>query len=61
MKQRITYIAPAGNNLAPSDIVITDEGVDFAQAHESTEEWRLTLGLDELPDEVSERHNVDDA
>ena len=52
MKQRITYFLPAGSNVDPSDIKLQDESIDFVQADRVVEEWRLTLKLDELPNEV---------
>ena len=52
MKQRLTYLLPAGSELAPSDIEIVDDSVDFKKADQASEEWRLTLELPELPEEV---------
>lgn len=58
MKQRITYLLPDGSNVDPSAIKIQDESIDFVLADRAVEEWRLTLELDELPDEVGRTNNL---
>ncbi len=55
MKQRLTYLLPAGTGITPSDIKVVDDTFSFAKADQASEEWRVTLGWDELPDEVSNR------
>lgn len=52
MKQRITYILPPGTGLSASDIAVEHDSLSFAKAGLAVEEWRFTLGLAELPDEV---------
>lgn len=52
MKQRLTYLLPANSNLVPSDLSVKADRLDFAKAPQAHEEWRVTLGLHELPDEV---------
>ena len=52
MKQRITYFLPEGNRVDPADITVENDSLNFTKAHEAAEEWRLTLGLQDLPDEV---------
>jgi hypothetical protein len=52
MKQRITYFLPEGNRVDSADIEVKDDSLNFTKAREAAEEWRLTLGLQDLPDEV---------
>lgn len=52
MKQRITYFLPEGKRVDSKDIDVGKDTLNFARAHEAAEEWRLTLSLNELPDEV---------
>ncbi|KAK5167330.1 protease B nonderepressible form [Saxophila tyrrhenica] len=52
MKQRITYLLPEGHRVNASDILVQDDSLSFADASKAAEEWRLTLGLDELPEEI---------
>jgi hypothetical protein len=52
MKQRITYFLPEGNRVDPADIQVEHDSLNFTKAHEAAEEWRLTIGLPDLPDEV---------
>ena len=52
MKQRITYILPDGSNVHRADLKVSNNSLYFTKADEAAEEWRLTLGLDDLPEEV---------
>lgn len=52
MKQRITYILPEGTGISAGDIDVKSDSLHFAKAGEAVQEWRFTLGLDELPLEV---------
>lgn len=52
MKQRITYLLPEGTGIGPADINVGNDSLDFTHAGEAGEEWRLTLGLNDLPEEV---------
>lgn len=52
MKERITYILPPGTDLGASDLDIKPDSLTFAKGGLAVEEWRFTLGLDELPHEV---------
>lgn len=52
MKQRITYVLPEGIDLSPADIEVDAESLNFTKADQAAEEWRLTLGFGDLPDEV---------
>lgn len=52
MKQRITYFLPEGNRVDQADIKVEKDSLKFTRAHEAAEELRLTLSLDDLPDEV---------
>ena len=56
MKQRLTYLLPEGSGISPTDIQISGERVNFTKADQASEQWRITLGLHELPEEVSQRH-----
>jgi hypothetical protein len=53
MKQRITYFLPEGNRVDRTDIEVKKDGLNLTRAHEAAEEWRLTLSLNDLPDEVT--------
>ena len=55
MKQRITYFLAQGNRVDSTDINVKNDSVNFTKAHEAAEEWRLTLSLNDLPDEVGIR------
>ena len=57
MKHRITYLLPEGLGIDPADIKVISTPADikirshyfeFKKAASAAEEWRLTLGLDEL-------------
>lgn len=52
MKQRITYFLPEGKRVDPEDVHVGSDTLNFTKAHEAAEEWRLTLSLHDLPDEV---------
>ena len=52
MRQRITYILPEGSNVHRADLKVSNDSLNFTKAGEAAEEWRLTLGLDDLPEEV---------
>lgn len=52
MKQRITYLLPQGSDLSVSDLQLENDSLRFAKAHQAAEEWRFTLGMDDLPIEV---------
>ena len=52
MRQRITYLLPNGTGVDPADITVGDTELTYAQAHNATEERRITVGFDELPKEV---------
>lgn len=52
MKQRITYLLPPGSNLQDFDIAVTPDNLIFAKAQNAVEEWKFTLGVEELPGEV---------
>lgn len=52
MKQRITYFLPEGNRVDSANIEVKKDSLNFTRAHEAAEEWRLTLSLSDLPDEV---------
>ena len=58
MKQRITYFLPEGKRVDPADIHVENDSLNFTKAHEAAEEWRLTLSLDDLPDEVAHREST---
>ena len=53
MKQRVTYLLPESHGVDYADIKVGANGLDFLRADKAAEEWRLTLGLNDLPDEVS--------
>lgn len=52
MKQRRTYLLPSGSNLHVNDLAVTSDSLTFAKAQNAVEEWKFTLGMEELPDEV---------
>lgn len=52
MKQRITYLLPEGDRVESSSIKVENDSLHFARAKEAAQEWRLTLGWEELPGEV---------
>lgn len=52
MRQRITHFLPERRRVDPADIEVEKGGLNFTRSQEAAEEWRLTLSLDELPDEV---------
>ena len=52
MKQRITYLLPDGSGLDPADIKVQNDSLEFTRTAEAAEEWRLTLGFNDLPEEV---------
>lgn len=52
MKQRITYLLPQGTGLSASDIEVENESLKFTKASPAVEEWKFTLGMGELPEEV---------
>lgn len=52
MKQRLTYFLPEGSGIDPSDIKISEDSLNFTKAAQASEEWRLTRGPGELPEEV---------
>ena len=52
MKQRITYMLPEGTGIDPADISVGSSNLSYTKAAQAAEEWRVTLDLDELPDEV---------
>lgn len=52
MKQRVTYLLPEGNSADTSDIKVSSHGLTYAKADQASKEWRLTIGLHELPQEV---------
>ena len=53
MKQRITYLLPEGSVIDPDDIRVKNDTISFANAKDAAVEKRVTVGLSELPDEVS--------
>lgn len=65
MKQRITYLLPQGSGISSTDIEVGEDHLKFSRAHEAHEEWRLTLALHELseevvtPDNLSHYYNTD--
>lgn len=52
MKQRITYILPEGAGISAAHIDVKPDSLRFSKASEALQEWRFTLGPDELPVEV---------
>ena len=52
MKQRVTYLLPEGNAVNPNDITIGSRGLTYSNIDQASAEWRLNLGLSELPEEV---------
>lgn len=57
MRQRITYLLHEGTGVDPNGIHVTDTDLDFDQVEAAAEERRITVGLKELPQEVSEPNN----
>ena len=56
MKQRITYLLPEGTRVDAKSIEVGNDSLKFTRASEAAEEWRLTLGWDELTQEVCLSH-----
>ena len=56
MKQRITYLLPEGSQAEPADVKVDKDSLNFSRADEADEEWRLTLGINDLPEEVRSCH-----
>ena len=52
MKQLVKYLRYEGNGAEPSDIKVGPNVVTYSKADQASEEWRLTLALHELPEEV---------
>lgn len=52
MKQRITYIVHNPDAFSPAQLVVGDDSLALEQV-EAAKEHRITLGLSELPDDVS--------
>ena len=52
MKQRITYILPRDTVADPETIAVGDDHLNFTKTTQAAEEWKLTLGKADLPDEV---------
>jgi hypothetical protein len=53
MRQRITYLLPAGAGVDPADIRVGQNDLTYAKSNEVAEERRITVDLSDLPDEVS--------
>ncbi|KAF1851018.1 PIG-X-domain-containing protein [Cucurbitaria berberidis CBS 394.84] len=54
MKQRITYVVKNPEAFTPEQLVVKDDGTKFTlQRVHAAKEHRITLGLDELPRELS--------
>jgi hypothetical protein len=56
MKQRVTFIKPEGTGIDPNGIHVNPDTVVFNNARTAALEKRLTLGLEDLPAEVSIFH-----
>lgn len=54
MKQRITYVVKNPDSFTPEQLVVKPDGTQFALKQVvAAKEHRITLGLDELPSEVT--------
>lgn len=53
MKHRITFIQPEGTGIDPNSIHVNPDTVVFNHARNAALEKRVTLGLSDLPAEVS--------
>lgn len=53
MRQRITYLLPSGTSIDPADIKHDASSLDYSRSAEAAEERRITIGLSEIPEEVS--------
>jgi hypothetical protein len=56
MKQRVTFVKPEGTGIDPNGIHVNPDTVVFNNARTAALEKRLTLGLEDLPAEVSIFH-----
>lgn len=56
MKHRITFIQSEGTGIDPGGIHVNPDTVVFNQAHNAALEKKVTLGLSDLPAEVSIIH-----
>ncbi|KAK3048896.1 protease B nonderepressible form [Extremus antarcticus] len=61
MKQRITYLLPEGHRADAEDIEIDSDSLKYTKAGQAAEEWRITLGWDELPSSYSRVRRILDA
>lgn len=52
MRQRITYLLPEGTGIDPADIQVTKDELKYSKIDQAAEERRITLGLNELPEDV---------
>ena len=52
MRQRVTYLLPAGTGVDPADIELADDALIYAKSSDAAEERRITIGLSDLPQEV---------
>ena len=52
MKQRITYFLPEDVSADPEDIQVGSDNLNYTRASEAAQEWRFTLGVDDLPRKV---------
>lgn len=52
MKQRTTFLLPQGDDINPKDIKVGSDHLNFTKAHRADVENRITLSLNELPDDV---------
>ncbi|SMY26962.1 unnamed protein product [Zymoseptoria tritici ST99CH_1A5] len=52
MRQRVTYLLPAGTGVDPADIELADDALIYAKSSDAAEERRITIGLSDLPQEL---------
>jgi hypothetical protein len=55
MKQRLTYVVKNPEDFSPEQIEVKDDRFTLKNVH-AAKEHRITLGLDELPEEVPDTH-----
>ena len=60
MKERLTFLPSADSGLSKDDLLVRPDRLEYTKAHLTDAEWRLTLGVDEVPDEVSRPPSVSD-
>lgn len=54
MRQRLTYVAKDAQKFSPDQLIVENQSLTLKDV-DAAKEHRITLGLDELPDEVHEQ------